>query len=59
MNQSAWRTFLSLCLAAEQEDRLSLLFELLLTQEERENVAMRCMIVMDLLKQEKNATWHR
>lgn len=53
MNQAGWRSFLKLCLASKNEKMLSSLFDLLLTQEERESIAMRCLIVMDLLKQEK------
>lgn len=53
MNQLGWRSFTKLCLATKNEKMLSSLFDLLLTQEERESVAMRCLIVMDLLKQEK------
>jgi TrpR family transcriptional regulator, trp operon repressor len=53
MNQVGWRCFTKLCLATENESLLSSLFDLLLTQEEKECVAMRCLIVMDLLKKEK------
>jgi TrpR family trp operon transcriptional repressor len=53
MNQLGWRNFLQLCLASKNEKMLSSLFDLLLTQEERESIAMRCLIVMELLKQEK------
>lgn len=53
MNQTGWRCFTKLCLATKNEKLLSSLFDLLLTPEEKESVAMRCLIVMDLLKQEK------
>lgn len=53
MNQLGWRSFTKLCLATKNEKVLSSLFDLLLTQEEKESIAMRCLIVMDLLKQEK------
>jgi TrpR family trp operon transcriptional repressor len=53
MNQAGWRCFTKLCLATKNEKLLSSLFDLLLTQEEKESIAMRCLIVMDLLKQEK------
>lgn len=53
MNESGWRSFTTLCLAAKNEKMLSTLFELLLTQEERESIAMRCLIVVELMKQEK------
>lgn len=53
MNQNGWHRFIKLCLAAKNEKKLSSLFELILTQEERESVAMRCLIIMELIKQEK------
>ncbi len=53
MNQVGWRSFTKLCLATKNDKMLSSLFDLLLTQEERESIAMRCLIVVDLLKQEK------
>ena len=53
MNQSGWRNFLKLCIASENEKQLSSLFDLLLTHEERESIAMRCLIVEELLKQDK------
>lgn len=53
INQLAWRSFIKLCLETKNDKMLSSLFDLLLTQEERENIALRCLIVMDLLKQEK------
>jgi TrpR family transcriptional regulator, trp operon repressor len=53
MNQVGWRCFTKLCLATKNEKLLSSLCDLLLTQEEKESIAMRCLIVMDLLKQEK------
>lgn len=53
MNQEGWRTFTQLCLASKNEKMLSSLFELLLTSEEKESIATRCLIVAELLKQEK------
>ncbi len=53
MNQAGWRNFIKLCLATENEKMLSSLFDLLLTQEERESLALRCLIIKDLLKQKK------
>ena len=53
MNQLGFRSFIKLCLATKNEKALSSLFELLLTQEEKESIAMRCLIISDLLKQEK------
>jgi len=53
MNQPGWRNFLKLCLATENEKNLSSLFDLMLTHEERESIAMRCSIIEELLKQDK------
>jgi TrpR family transcriptional regulator, trp operon repressor len=53
MNQAGWRSFIKLCLATKNDKMLSSLFDLLLTPEERESIAMRCLIIVDLLKQEK------
>lgn len=53
MNQIGWRNFIKLCLVTENEKMLSSLLELILTQEERESIAMRCLIIMELIKQEK------
>ena len=53
MNQAGWRVFTQLCLESNNEKMLSSLFDLLLTQEEKESIATRCLIVVELLKQEK------
>lgn len=53
MNQNGWRSFTKLCLATNNEKMLSSLFDFLLTQEERESIAMRCLIAMELIKQKK------
>lgn len=53
MNQTGWSVFTQLCLASKNEKMLSSLFNLFLTQEEKESIATRCLIVMELLKHEK------
>jgi len=53
MNQAGWRVFTQLCLESDNEKMLSSLFDLLLTQEEKESIATRCLIVVELLKQKK------
>lgn len=53
MNESGWRHFLKLCLATKNEKKLSLLFDLFLTSEEKESLALRCLIIKELLKQKK------
>lgn len=54
MNEAGWNQFIKLCLATKNEKMLSSLLDLLLTQEEKESIAMRYLIVVDLLKQEKS-----
>ncbi|OGT51316.1 MAG: Trp operon repressor [Gammaproteobacteria bacterium RIFCSPHIGHO2_12_FULL_41_15] len=53
MNSNGWHIFTQWCLASKNEKMLSSLFELLLTQEEKESIASRCLIVMELIKHEK------
>ena len=53
MNQSGWNIFTQLCLSSKNEKMLSSLFNLFLTQEEKESIATRCLIIQELLKQEK------
>jgi TrpR family transcriptional regulator, trp operon repressor len=53
MNQAGWSVFTQLCLESNNEKMLSSLFDLFLTPEEKESIATRCLIVMELLKQEK------
>ena len=53
MNQAGWSVFTQLCLASKNEKMLTSLLDLFLTQEEKESIATRCLIVMELLKQEK------
>lgn len=53
MNQVGWRNFIKLCLASNNEKSLSSLFDLFLTPEEKESLAMRCLIIEELLKQKK------
>lgn len=51
--QKGWASFIDLCLQSKDKKSLSLLLELFLTAEERADVAMRYMIVKELLKEEK------
>jgi TrpR family transcriptional regulator, trp operon repressor len=51
MNEAGWRHFLKLCLASKHEKTLSLLFDLFFTPEEKESLALRCLIIEELLKQ--------
>jgi TrpR family trp operon transcriptional repressor len=53
MNQAGWHIFIQLCLASKNEKMLSSLLHLFLTQEEKESIATRCLIIKELLSQEK------
>jgi TrpR family trp operon transcriptional repressor len=53
MNQSGWNIFTELCLSSKNEKMLSSLFNLFLTQEEKESIATRCLVIKELIKQEK------
>jgi TrpR family transcriptional regulator, trp operon repressor len=53
MNQAGWHNFIKICLASKNEKMLTSLFDLFLTQEEKESLALRCLIVLELLKHEK------
>ncbi|HVV67855.1 MAG TPA: trp operon repressor [Gammaproteobacteria bacterium] len=48
--KAGWQTFLDLCLGLENPKELSSLLDLLLTPEEKDNLAMRCLIVQALLQ---------
>ncbi|HLF67623.1 MAG TPA: trp operon repressor [Gammaproteobacteria bacterium] len=51
--EAGWREFLQLCLHVDDVTTLDKLLRLHLTQEEQEAIAMRCLIVRELLKEEK------
>ena len=53
MNQQGWNYFLKLCHNVKDEKILSELFDLLLTLEEKQSIEMRCLIVKELLSQQK------
>jgi TrpR family trp operon transcriptional repressor len=52
-NKAGWKGFIELCLASPEEKALRTLFDLFLTQEEKENLATRYLIVKELMKEEK------
>ena len=53
MNAKGWRSFLELCLSAEDEKTLNELFDLFLSAEERSALETRCLLIKDLLEQKK------
>lgn len=53
LNKNAWQGFLNICLVTKTNKELEQIFEIFLTSEEKENLALRYAIVRELLKQEK------
>jgi TrpR family trp operon transcriptional repressor len=51
MQHKGWRSFLSLCLAADDEKELTEVLGLFLTPEEKSSIETRCLIVKALLEQ--------
>lgn len=51
--KEGWKQFIQLCQSTEDDKSLSTLFDLLLTPEEKESIAMRCLIVRELLEQKR------
>lgn len=52
--RKGWKDFLDLCLATEDPAVLSEMLEMFLTIEEKESIAMRTLIVKDLIAKEKS-----
>ncbi len=50
--KKGWRQFLHWCQQAEDEKQMDALLELVLTAEEKDDIATRCLIIKELLKQE-------
>lgn len=53
MNRDGWNKFVELCLSTKDKKALISLFDLFLTQEEKENLALRYLIIKELLEQNK------
>lgn len=51
--KEGWKGFIELCLETNDEKGLTNLFELLLTPEEKESIAMRYLIIRELLQQKR------
>jgi len=51
--ENGWNSFIKLCLATRSADTLSQLFDVLLTAEEKADIAMRCLIIKELLAENK------
>ena len=52
-HQEGWKGFLELCFAAQDIKHFSTVLDLLLTMEEKENLAMRYLIIKELLQKKK------
>lgn len=48
-----WQNFLDLCLSAPDKMTLSLLLDFFLTENEKESIALRLLIIQDLLTKRK------
>lgn len=53
IHQEGWDGFLKLLLSFKDKKSLSLLLDLFLTSEEKESLAMRFLIIKELLREEK------
>ena len=51
--EDGWRSFVQLCTKTKDQQQLKELFDLFLTIEEKENLAMRYLIIKDLLEGQK------
>jgi TrpR family transcriptional regulator, trp operon repressor len=52
--KKGWKQFLHWCHQAENEKQLDALFDLVLTHEEKSDIATRCLIIKELLAQEES-----
>jgi TrpR family trp operon transcriptional repressor len=52
-NKEGWDKFISLCQALDSPKNLSSLFDLLLTPQEIESIALRCLIIKELLEEQR------
>ena len=53
VNQTGWEGFLNLCLSSRDEVMLDALFDLLFTIEEKSDLALRFLIIKELIQQKK------
>ena len=51
--KEGWKQFLDLTQGMKDEKMLSTLYDLLLTPEEKESIAMRCLIIRELLAERR------
>lgn len=52
-SETGWNDFLNLCLGSGNATQLTALFDLFLTPEEKQNLALRCLIIKKLLQQQQ------
>lgn len=53
-NKNGWKQFLYWCQQADSDKTLDALLDLVLTSEERKDIATRCLIIRDLLAHEES-----
>lgn len=53
MDKLSWKNFLTLCLASPDVKEFNALLEFFLTAEEKKNLALRYLIIKELLQEEK------
>jgi TrpR family trp operon transcriptional repressor len=54
MNKEGWNDFLELCLSTSEKKDLDALFDLFFTPEEKDNLALRYLIIRELLLQKNS-----
>lgn len=52
ISKSGWQQLLHWCQNAENDKQLSGLFDLILTPEEKSDIALRCLVIRELLAKE-------
>lgn len=51
--KEGWKQFLELCRKTQDDKALTTMFDLLLTPDEKEDIAMRCLIIRELLEKKR------
>jgi TrpR family trp operon transcriptional repressor len=54
MNKQGWGSFLDLCINTTEKKDLDMLFDLFFTPEEKDNLALRYLIIQELLQDKKS-----
>lgn len=54
--KEGWKQFIEICRKTQDNKNLTIMFDLLLTPEEKEDIAMRCLIIKELLEKKAHPT---